>query len=266
MPSRPLVGVIACRREVEGHSAHVVTDKYLSALRSYGLAPVVLPVWQDAVDGDLLAHLDGLLLTGSYSNVEPSRYGAERAPENNRDDLHRDAAALAWIPAAIARDLPLLGICRGFQELNVAYGGTLHQAVQNVPGLIDHREPEADYATRYAPAHDIALQSGGRLVALYPEPHAKVNSLHQQGIDRLGNGLAVEALAPDGLVEAVSVAEASGFALAVQWHPEWRPQEHPLYHAIFQGFATACREHRVRRASAPDTQYLNDDLIQESRS
>ncbi|NIC04551.1 gamma-glutamyl-gamma-aminobutyrate hydrolase family protein [Billgrantia bachuensis] len=268
MPSRPLVGVIACRREVEGHPAHMVTDKYLSALRAYGLAPVVLPVWRDSVDGDLLAHLDGLLLTGSYSNVEPSRYGAEQAPENTRGDLHRDAAALAWIPAAIARGLPLLGICRGFQELNVAYGGTLHQAVQNVPGLFDHREPEADYATRYAPAHDIELHPGGRLATLHPELHAKVNSLHQQGIDRLGSGLAVEARAPDGLIEAVSVAEVPGFALAVQWHPEWHPEEHPLYHAIFQGFATACREHGVSRASALATQNHSGDpiLIQESRS
>ncbi|MCE8012728.1 gamma-glutamyl-gamma-aminobutyrate hydrolase family protein [Billgrantia desiderata] len=243
MPSRPLVGVIACRREVEGHPAHVVTDKYLSALRAYGMAPVVLPVWQDAADGDLLGHLDGLLLTGSYSNVEPARYGAERAPENTHDDPHRDAAALAWIPAAVTRGLPLLGICRGFQELNVAYGGTLHQAVQNVPGLADHREPEADYAPRYAPAHDIEIVPGGRLAALHPEPNARVNSLHQQGIDRLGGGLAVEARAPDGLIEAVSVAAAPGFALAVQWHPEWQPREHPLYDALFKGFAAACREH-----------------------
>ncbi|MGQ4880375.1 gamma-glutamyl-gamma-aminobutyrate hydrolase family protein [Billgrantia sp. LNSP4103-1] len=250
MPSRPLVGVIACRREVEGHLAHVVTDKYLSALRAYGLAPVVLPVWQDAVDGDLLAHLDGLLLTGSYSNVEPSRYGVERAPENTRDDPHRDAAALAWIPAAIQRGLPLLGICRGFQEINVAYGGTLHQAVQNVSGLSDHREPEADYATRYAPAHDIEIQPGGHLAALHPEPLAKVNSLHQQGIDRLGEGLRVEALAPDGLIEAISITEARGFALAVQWHPEWRVREHPLYHALFEAFAVACRAYHTSRAIA----------------
>ncbi|WP_104201742.1 gamma-glutamyl-gamma-aminobutyrate hydrolase family protein [Billgrantia saliphila] len=248
MPCRPLVGVIACRREVEGHPAHVVTDKYLSAVRAYGLAPVMLPVWQDVVDGDLLAHLDGLLLTGSYSNVEPSRYGAERAPENTRDDPHRDAAALAWIPAAIGRGLPLLGICRGFQELNVAYGGTLHQALQSVPGRLDHREPESDYATRYAPAHEVTICTGGRLASLYPEPRARVNSLHQQGIDRLGDGLDAEALAPDGLIEAVSVAEASAFALAVQWHPEWQSREHPLYRALFEGFASACRKHRDVRA------------------
>ncbi|MDR9440106.1 MAG: gamma-glutamyl-gamma-aminobutyrate hydrolase family protein [Halomonas sp.] len=247
MRTRPLVGVIACRREVEGHPAHMVTDKYLSALRDYGLAPVILPVWEDAVESELLGSLDGLLLTGSYTNVEPQRYGAERAPENTRDDTHRDAAALGWIPAALDLGLPLLGICRGFQELNVAFGGTLHQAVQRVPGLLDHREPEGDREVKYAPSHDITLVPGGRLAALHPEPASRVNSLHQQGIAELGPGLVAEALAPDGLVEAISVAGAPGFALAVQWHPEWKPREHPLYDALFRAFAAACDVHRGAR-------------------
>lgn len=247
MPTRPLVGVIACRREVEGHPAHMVTDKYLAALREYGLAPVILPVWEDALAGDLPSHLDGLLLTGSYTNVAPERYAAEAAPENTRADTHRDAAALAWIPAALDLGLPLLGICRGFQELNVAFGGSLHQAVQRVPGLLDHREPEGDRERKYAPAHDIAIVPGGRLAALYPEPVARVNSLHQQGIAELGPGLSAEAHAPDGLVEAISVADAPGFALAVQWHPEWRPTAHPLYHALFSGFAEACRAGQAAR-------------------
>lgn len=244
MQSRPLVGVIACRREVEGHPAHTVTDKYLTALREYGLAPVILPVWEGAVQTDLLRPLDGLLLTGSYSNVEPGRYGVALAPENTRDDRDRDAAALAWIPAALDMGLALFGICRGFQEINVAFGGTLHQAVQTVPGLFDHREPQGDRVQRYAPAHDIEILPGGRLEALYPQPRARVNSLHQQGIASLGPGLVAEAVAPDGLVEAISVRDALGFAMAVQWHPEWRTPEHPLYDALFQAFAGACVAHR----------------------
>ncbi|TFH88027.1 gamma-glutamyl-gamma-aminobutyrate hydrolase family protein [Billgrantia azerbaijanica] len=248
MATRPLVGVIACRREVEGHPAHMVTDKYLAALREYGLAPVILPVWEDAVAGDLPGHLDGLLLTGSYTNVAPSRYGAATAPENSRDDLPRDAAALAWIPAALDLGLPLLGICRGFQEINVAFGGTLHQAVQRVPGLLDHREPEGDRERQYAPSHEIGIVPGGRLAALHPEPRAWVNSLHQQGVAELGPGLVAEAHAPDGLIEALSVRDAAGFALAVQWHPEWRPTRHPLYHALFAGFAAACRARQAARA------------------
>ncbi|WP_290785510.1 gamma-glutamyl-gamma-aminobutyrate hydrolase family protein [Halomonas sp.] len=246
MRTRPLVGVIACHREVEGHPAQMVTDKYLRALWDYGLSPVILPVWeeQEAHPGEaraLLERLDGLLLTGSYTNVAPRRYGVERAPENVRDDIHRDAAALMWIPAALDLGLPLLGICRGFQELNVAFGGTLHQAVQAVPGLQDHREPQGDREAQYAPTHEITLVPGGRLAALHPVSTARVNSLHQQGIAELGMGLVAEAHAPDGLVEAVSVADASGFALAVQWHPEWRPREHPLNDALYRGFAEACR-------------------------
>ncbi|MFO8044483.1 MAG: gamma-glutamyl-gamma-aminobutyrate hydrolase family protein [Halomonas sp.] len=253
MKTRPLVGVIACHREVEGHPAQMVTDKYLRALRDYGLSPVILPVWEEqaAHPGEaraLLERLDGLLLTGSYTNVAPRRYGAERAPENTRDDLHRDAAALMWIPAALDLGLPLLGICRGFQEFNVAFGGTLHQAVQGVPGLQDHREPPGDRETQYAPTHEITLVPGGRLAALHSASTARVNSLHQQGIAELAPGLVVEAYAPDGLVEAVSVADADGFALAVQWHPEWRPHEHPLNDALYHAFAEACRARQAGRA------------------
>lgn len=248
MQKRPLVGVIACRREVEGHPAHMVTDKYLSALRAYGLEPVILPVWRDS-DADaasaLLDRLDGLMLTGSYTNVQPSRYHAARAPENTRDDLDRDHAAMLWVPLALERRLPLLGICRGFQEFNVALGGTLHQAVQRVPCLMDHREPEGSKAQQYAPSHEVEIRPGGRLASLYGECRkglkARVNSLHQQGIDRLAEGLFVEAVAPDGLVEAVSLPEAPGFTLAVQWHPEWEPGNNALYDAIFQGFARACQ-------------------------
>jgi putative glutamine amidotransferase len=249
MQSRPLVGVIACRREVEGHPAHTVSDKYLTALRDYDLVPVILPVWEEAVDRDLLGHLDGLLLTGSYSNVEPWRYGLEPLSGETRDDVDRDAAALRWIPAALDLGLPLLAICRGFQELNVAFGGTLYQHVHQVAGLFDHRQPAGERELRYAPSHDIEILAGTRLAALYPEPFARVNSLHQQGIASLAPGLVPEAVAPDGLVEAVSVRDARGFALAVQWHPEWRSREHPLYDALFGGFALACRTyHEVRAA------------------
>ncbi|SFH66667.1 gamma-glutamyl-gamma-aminobutyrate hydrolase family protein [Modicisalibacter xianhensis] len=243
MSQRPLVGVIACRRQIEGHPAHMVTDKYLDALRAYGLSPVLIPVWEDEVDLALLDHIDGLLLTGSYTNVDPGRYGMARAPENTRDDRDRDAAALTLIPATLERGLPLFAICRGFQEINVAFGGTLHQAVQNVPGLLDHREPEGDRAVQYAPSHDLIIEPGGILAGLYDQPAARVNSLHQQGIDRLGEGLRVEARAPDGLVEAVSVDSVEPFAVAVQWHPEWQPREHPLYDALFRGFAKACQAH-----------------------
>lgn len=250
-----MVGVIACCRSVEGHPAQIVTDKFLQALYHYGITPVILPVLaadmltpeessiQAAV---MLGRLDGLMLTGSYTNVAPERYGAVLAPENTRDDPRRDNEALAWVHEALRQGLPLFGICRGFQEMNVALGGTLHQAVQTLPGMLDHREPPADdMAGHYAPSHKVVLRPNGVLAALYSGEHLEVNSLHQQGIDQLAPGLEAEAWAPDGLIEAVSVRDASAFALAVQWHPEWRPREHPFYDAIFKGFATACRQHHT---------------------
>lgn len=253
MPPRPLVGVIACRRTVEGHPAHMVTDKYVSTLREFGLEPVVIPVWED-VDQDalraLLARMEGLVLTGSYSNMHPSRYGESVAPQNTYEDLARDAAVMSWVPLALELKLPLLGICRGFQELNVAFGGSLHQAVQNVEGLMDHREPKGDLETQYAPSHLISIAPGGVLASLFAERESRVNSLHQQGIARLGEGLNVEAVAPDGLVEAISISGAAAFTLAVQWHPEWKTREHPLYRAILEGFATACRDKAEEAAQA----------------
>ncbi|MFD2191259.1 gamma-glutamyl-gamma-aminobutyrate hydrolase family protein [Pistricoccus aurantiacus] len=249
---RPLVGVIACRREIEGHPAHMATDKYLTALRDYGLAPVVLPVWEEA-DVSLitawLERLDGLMLTGSPTNVDPSRYGEARAPENERSDTDRDAVALGLIPAVLERGLPFLAICRGFQELNVSRGGSLYQTVQKVPGKFDHRESkEEDKAVRYGPSHELDIVPEGELARLFSGVSQggegpRVNSLHQQGIHELGQGLRIEARAPDGLIEAVSVEDAANFALAVQWHPEWFPKEHPLYDAIFRGFAEACTNH-----------------------
>lgn len=254
---RPLVGVIACCREVEGHSAQMVTDKYLQALYRYGVTPVILPVLavdmltpEQRVEETvvLLSRLDGLMLTGSYTNVSPDRYNAERAPENTRDDVLRDKEALCWVHEAVRQALPLFGICRGFQEMNVAFGGTLHQAIQTLPGMLDHREPPADnLAGYYAPSHPVKIRPGGVVAALYSGEHTEVNSLHQQGIDQLAPGLDAEAWAPDGLIEAVSVRDAKTFALAVQWHPEWRSKEHPFYDALFQGFATACRQHRTQR-------------------
>ncbi len=164
--------------------------------------------------------------------------------------VDRDSVAMALIPAALARALPLFGVCRGFQEFNVAFGGSLYQAVQNVPGMLDHREPAGDKAAQYAPSHDLAIEPGGAIAALYDRTSARVNSLHQQGIERLGEGLRVEGRAPDGLVEAVSVVGAERFALAVQWHPEWQPREHPLYDALFRGFADACRDTLAQRGVA----------------
>lgn len=245
--NKPVVGVSACQRQIEGHGCHMVVNKYVEALRrSAGVEVVLLPALDEGLDPAILARLDGLCLTGSYSNVEPRHFGQAPWPGDCRYDPARDGSALSLVRAARRLQLPLLGICRGLQEMNVAYGGSLRQPLQELPGLLDHREPAADHMDEhYQPAHGIRLNPDGLLARLGGAPEFEVNSLHQQGIDRLGEGLIAEALAPDGLIEAIS-DPAHPFALGVQWHPEWRSDEHPLYRAIFTAFGAACARYRQR--------------------
>ncbi|WP_375056003.1 gamma-glutamyl-gamma-aminobutyrate hydrolase family protein [Zobellella sp. DQSA1] len=243
----PVVGVSACQRQIEGHGCHMVVNKYVTALRqSAGVEVVLLPALAEGLDPTILARLDGLCLTGSYSNVEPRHFGRPPWPGDCHYDPARDGSALSLVREARRLQLPLLGICRGLQEMNVAYGGSLRQPLQELPDLLDHREPATpDLDEHYRPAHGIRLNPDGLLARLTGELEFEVNSLHQQGIDRLGEGLVAEALAADGLIEAIR-DPAHPFALGVQWHPEWRTDEHPLYRAIFTAFGAACARHRQR--------------------
>ena len=188
------------------------------------------------------------MFTGSPSNVEPHLYqGAPSMPGTDHDP-RRDATTLPLIRAAIETGMPLLCICRGIQELNAALGGTLHQRIHEIPGKLDHRErPELETAQRYAPAHDVVLVPGGFFASLSRATALHVNSLHEQGIDRLAEQLRVDAAAPDGIVEAVTVKDARGFALGVQWHPEWRFWENPVSRALFATFGDACRAYAARK-------------------
>ncbi len=244
---KPLIGVTACQRQIEGHHCHMVVNKYVDALRhSAGVEVVLLPALAEGLNEGILERLDGLCLTGSYSNVDPRHYAADQDHADCRLDPDRDGSALSLIRAARRLQLPLLGICRGLQEMNVAWGGSLRQPLQELPGLMDHREPDTGGVnSHYEPAHALSLNPDGLLHRLTGELNFEVNSLHQQGIDRLGDGLRAEALAPDGLVEAISDPTLP-FALGVQWHPEWRTDEHPLYAAIFTAFGTACANYRQR--------------------
>lgn len=247
---KPLIGIPACARMMGAHPFHVAGDKYIRAVsEGAGALPLLIPALGDGLDlDDLLARLDGVLVTGSASNVEPHRYGGPPSAEGTLHDPARDATTLPLIRAALAAGVPLLGICRGFQELNVALGGTLHQRVHDVPGLSDHREDDtAPLEVQYGPAHSVTLAPGGVLARLAGCGAVRVNSVHGQGIDRLAPGLAVEARAPDGLVEAVRVADAPALALAVQWHPEWRFQENPLSSALFAALGDAAAERARRR-------------------
>lgn len=246
----PIIGVTACTKQVGLHPNHIVGDKYVRAVAvgAEGL-PLVIPALGDLIDqGTLLDAIDGLLFTGSPSNVEPHHYSGPASEAGTHHDPARDATTLPLIRKAIAAGVPLLGICRGFQEMNVAFGGSLHQRVQEVPGMMDHREPaDAPVEIQYAPRHAVRVQPGGVLSGIGLPDELQVNSIHGQGVQRLAPGLRVEALAPDGLIEAFSVEGSPSFALGVQWHPEWQVGSNPNYLAIFQAFGEACRERAGQR-------------------
>jgi len=250
MSTRPLVGVVSDRRMQGEHPFHMVGEKYFRALiQGAGAYPVALPSMDDDVHASsIIEKLDGLFLPGSPSDVEPHRYHAEAADPNAWRDRHRDAAVFDLIPAVVAAGMPLFAVCRGLQEVNVAFGGTLHQKIREVAGLQDHREdPDAPLDEQYAPAHPVVFTSGGLLHHITNRTSAEVNSLHRQGIERLADGLEVEAVAEDGLIEAFTVSGAPGFTLAVQWHPEWKAKENPLSMAIFGAFGDAMRAYHARR-------------------
>ncbi len=250
MYPKPLVGVPADRRIVDPHPFHMVGEKYLDALiKGSEALPLITPVMPGDVDIDaLLQQFDGIFLTGSYSNVEPHHYNGSPSEEGTLHDPHRDAVTLPLANRALETGVPLLAVCRGFQELNVALGGTLHQKIHEVEGYHNHLENKDDPLDKqYGPSHPVNLADGGLLRELAGSDTVMVNSLHAQGVAKLAPGVSIEAVADDGLIEAFRVDEGPGFALAVQWHPEWRAMENDFSRAIFKAFGDACRVRASRR-------------------
>ncbi|HIB33201.1 MAG TPA: gamma-glutamyl-gamma-aminobutyrate hydrolase family protein [Candidatus Marinimicrobia bacterium] len=244
--SKPVIGISTCFEKQGHHNYHQTADKYVAAvLNTVDGLPLLIPALGDKLHREkLLETVDGLLLTGSYSNIEPHHYSEGTSVENSKYDPNRDATTLPLIPGAIDAGIPIFAVCRGFQEMNVAFGGSLHQNVHRVSGMLDHREDSSlDVEEQYEFAHPIIITKNGVLDKLTGEKEPMVNSLHWQGIDQLGKGLNLEALAPDGLIEAFSVDDAKTFALAVQWHPEWKVMETPFYQTIFETFGAACINH-----------------------
>jgi putative glutamine amidotransferase len=243
MQKKPIVLIPSDVKQIGEHLFHAVGQKYLMAVaEAAGALPLLVPAISHHINLDeLLAIADGVLLTGSPSNVHPSNFGQDVHNPALPLDTARDALTLRLIRATIEAGIPMLAICRGFQELNVALGGSLHQAVQEVDGKQDHRElKELSLDEQYAVSHLVKLKPEGKLATLLGVKELMVNSLHGQGIDKLATGLEAEAYAEDGLVEAVSVKDAKTFALGVQWHPEWKVMENPHYLAIFRAFGAAC--------------------------
>jgi putative glutamine amidotransferase len=245
-----VIGVPADRRIHGGHPFHQVGEKYVRAVTDcvQGI-PLAIPVLAGQLDIDELLRLfDGILFTGSPSDIEPHHYSGAPSAPGTLHDAERDALTLPLARRAIETGVPVFAICRGFQELNVAMGGSLHQNVAAVPGYHSHKEnPDDPLEQQYSPSHDVVLAAGGLLRSLNGDATAVVNSLHGQGVAQLADGLVVEATADDGLVEAFRVENAQGFNLAVQWHPEWRAVENEFSVAMFRAFGDACREHASKR-------------------
>lgn len=224
------------------HPFHAVGEKYINAVRDgAGALPVLIPVLQNPLSlHEILETIDGVFLTGSPSNVSPTLYGGLGPRENVLQDPRRDATSIPLIRLAIDQGKPFFAVCRGFQEMNVAFGGSLHQHLEEVPGRFDHREDKsAPLDVQYAPAHDIELMEGGMLRRIAGSHSVRVNSLHGQGVDRLGDGLVVEAWASDGTIEAIRPIQATSFALGVQWHPEWKYWDDRFSTALLQAFGQA---------------------------
>lgn len=246
---QPIVALVADTREFDSHVWHCAPTQYLrAALDISGVLPLIVPAFGDDVDIDsLLGRVDGVLISGSKTNVHPSRYGVEPTAKHEPFDPARDATSLPLIAAAVAKGVPLFAICRGIQEMNVALGGSLATEIQETDGRMDHREPKStDKDVRFQLTHPI--QPKGCIAAIIGDAPVQVNSLHRQAISTLAPRLQAEAFAPDGTVEAVSVIDAAGFAIGVQWHPEYWAHNDAPSRQLFEAFGDAVRAYANRAA------------------
>jgi putative glutamine amidotransferase len=238
-----MVAIPACARLVNGLLRHDTPARYAAAvLGGSGATPIIIPPLGEPQLA-VLDRIDGLLLSGSPSNVHPDHYAGGESRTPDLHDLERDATTLRLIPEAIARGIPVLAICRGIQELNVALGGTLYQAVHTEPGRFDHRGLGDTLEQRYTPRHLLTLS--GEMARMVGAGTILVNSLHGQALDQLAPGLVVEGVAPDGTIEAVRAPDTPGWVVGVQWHPEWRYADDTASLAIFRAFGEACRAYQA---------------------
>ena len=254
---RPVVGVIGSAHLAENRfPTQRVGDRNLMAIADVvGALPLMFAGDPALTDIDaLLATVDGVLLTGARANVHPTHFGADEHPSYEPYDRPRDALALELVRVCVARGVPLFGVCRGFQEMNVAFGGSLHPEIRDLPGRLNHRMPRLptgeihpDHAVIYGERHEVRLTPGGVFAKLLGRETIRVNSLHGQGILEPAARVVVEGVAEDGTIEAIHIADAPGFALGVQWHAEYDPQINPTNRALFQAFGAAVAERHRRR-------------------
>ena len=258
MRRRPVVGIIGNAHLVEGRFAiQGVGERNLRAIAEVtGALPLMFASMPEVTDvGALLEVVDGILLTGGRANVHPTRFGKEAHPKHEPYDERRDTIALSLIEICVAKGIPIFGVCRGLQEMNVAFGGTLHPEIREIPGRINHRMPRLengevhpDPTVIFADRHDVALKPDGVFAHLLGRERIRVNSLHGQGILDPGERIVIEGLAEDGTVEAISISQAPGFALGVQWHAEYDPQCNPINRRLFEAFGVAIRDNASKCA------------------
>lgn len=251
---RPVIGVIGNTYLAENRfPSQRVGEKNLKAIVDVtGALPLMFAGCPELTDvGALLDAVDGILLTGGRANVHPTRFGVEPSPKHEPYDERRDATAIAVAEACVARGVPLFGICRGLQEMSVAFGCSLHPEIRELPGRVNHRMPRLengdihpDHQVIFADRHDVHLTPDGTFARLYGRDTIRVNSLHGQGILNLDCRVIVEGTADDGTIEAIRIADAPGFALGVQWHAEYDPQSNPVNRVLFEAFADAVQRHR----------------------
>ncbi len=254
---RPVVGVIGSAHQVEGRfTAQRVGERNLRAVAEVASALPLMFAGSPAITdiGALLDVVDGILLTGARANVHPTRFGMEEDPRHEPYDHDRDALALSLIEACVARGVPLFGICRGFQEMSVAFGSSLHPEIRELPGRMNHRMPRLengevhpDPLVVFADRHDVTLTPGGTFARLLGAESIRVNSLHGQGILDPGKRVVIEGIAEDGTYEAIRIAEAPGFALGVQWHAEHEAHRNPINRKLFEAFGAALAAYRGTR-------------------
>jgi putative glutamine amidotransferase len=256
--TKPVVGVIGNAQVVnDRHNVQLVGQRNLRAVAEVaGALPLMFAGTPDITDIEaLLGAVDGILLTGGRANVHPTRFGVEPNPRHEPYDEARDAMALSLVEACVERGVPLFGICRGLQEMNVAFGGSLHPEIREIPGRMNHRMPRLangevhpDPEVVFADRHEVTLAENGYFQKLLGCRCIRVNSLHGQGIEEPGKRVVIEGIAEDGTIEAIRIADAPGFAVGVQWHAEYDPQHNPINRALFKAFGAALVERKHARA------------------
>ena len=251
--NQPIVAVSTDVRQFENYTWHAAPRQYLdAAITVAGVLPLLVPSFGERLDLEaLIGRIDGILLTGSKTNIDPTLYGLEASEENGPYDRDRDATTIPLIRLALKHGVPLLAICRGLQEMNVALGGTLDSEIQEMDGRIDHRAPVSDdQDERFAIRQKVGIKPGSCLEQVLKTDAIMVNSVHRQAVGQLGNGLQVEAMAEDGTIEAVSVAGSKAFAVGVQWHPEYWARSDDISARILRAFGDAARARAAARIAA----------------